>query len=649
MKDFQRYVKNALIRAYGAALPLWTGLGRARRRRQAETRKKVTLFLALEAGLDPFFASHALLAKVLNEAGGHAILLSCNGLQPTCSAKMARQINQTPPGDANHLVCVRCRAIAAKVGHDYGLADFSLESVLTPQMRAEIEHIIASHATRPWEAEYDGIAIGGAALGEALRTQRRLDLSELTPPDVDLIAALLYSALAVYMAVKALSEGFEIERIAYCGDYAYFIAPQILARRLNIPVTNISHAYNRDIDRRFLNLRRGHAFNNMLEQIDDWDEHRNTPVPAEALAEIADGGLFRLHGAGGASTYSPNWKRDPGDLLKELGLPPGGKVLVAFSNSTDELLCNREILRVMGIPYYSHTPNPFESQLDWLSQLTRWVGERPDLRLIIRLHPRMAKGHRHKEESSEAAHMRRELAVLPPNVAVIWPESKMSSYNIAEHAMAALTAWSSIGLELARFGMPVISAFQRVGPWPNDSFNWFSETRAGYFDEIERALVTPPSLAPIKAAFRWTHYLHWAPLVDVSDVIPEPNYSYVPPWRTPRNTKTLLKVLVDNTDLISMNMAALPRDDAAVHAEQDALLAALGRTLLYFLSGDFSSQPRGYRLAADGREVAIGKPDVRDPLFQVTGEDQIVMTHDDERISRKSRLAARLARCVIAG
>jgi len=609
-------------------------------------RKKVLLFLAPEAGLEPFYASHALLARVLNDAGHTALLLSCNGLQPTCSVKFARQVNLTKPNERWNAECIKCRTSAMHTGNDYGFADLPLEEVLSAAQRAEIDRIAADYAAEPWRATYDGIDIGTACLGETLRAQRKVSVEQLDAADKALICGLLYSSLAIYIATKELSSRFDIERISYFGDYAFFIAPQILARRLNIPLTNVSHAYNRDIDRRYLNLRPGHGYSHMMSQIDQWDDYRDVPITPPIVADIADGALYRLVGHGGASTYSPNWVKDSENLLAGLGLPPGGKLLVAYSNSTDELMCNRQILRVLGLPYEG-ARNPFVSQIAWLKALVEWVRARPQLRLIVRLHPRMAANHRHSSVASELSELRKVLSVLPENVAVVWPESKVSSYNIAELAHVALTAWSSIGLELARFGVPVIAAFQKVGPFPNSNFNVFEETETGYFAAIEAALAQPMMLDVITEAFRWTHFLHWAPLIDTSDVIPEPDYPSVPHYRAPLNSETMLDIMVNNGDLVALNMKRLPRGDAARRAEEEAIHATLGQFISYFLSGDPAFMGADYSIEAFGQNDAPGRATcLNTPLLKIDENDFVVLGMNGLSIRRRSPLVARLARTV---
>src|SRR5204863_6837019 len=158
--------------------------------------------------------------------------------------------------------------------------------VLTAPQRAEINRIMADNSAALWKTTYDGVEIGAAALGETLRYVRKLTADEMTDEDRALLRALVHTSLAIFIALKQLSSRFRIARIAYFGDYAYFLAPQVFAARNGIPLTNVSYAYNRDIDHRYLLLRPRHGITHMLEQVDCWDRYRDMPIDAETVSSI---------------------------------------------------------------------------------------------------------------------------------------------------------------------------------------------------------------------------------------------------------------------------------------------------------------------------------------------------------------------------
>ncbi len=551
----------------------------------------VTLFLAPDAGLEPFYASHVVLAKTLDEAGHAAIILSCNGSMPMCTVKFATKLGPTSRSNTDNSTCVACRAVRQRTSEDYELLEVSLENLLAADDYALIDEAAKRFEVSPWTAEYDGIAFGTVCLAEVLRDRRKHAVEELDSGDIALLAGLLQSSLAVYLALQKLSARFNLHQIAYFGEYAYWQAPQVFAARKGIGLLALSHGYHRDIDRRLLSIRPRHYMVHAFEQIDGWKKHADDPIGPETVAEIAAGSLYRLTNQGGASTYSPTWSGDSQKVFEELGLSHKRRTLIAYPSSHDEFVCIAGQLEALGISYPGR-PQPFSDQETWLRELILWVSKRSDLQLVVRMHPRMGIGNRHATLSSDYRKFKDAFATLPPNVVVVWPESRVSSYSIAEFADAALISWSSMGLELARFGVPIVASFQRVGLMPICNFIAFEEQADKYFSAIEAALDQPATVGQISEAFRWTHYLHWGSLIDVSDVIPTPDFASVPPYRRPQQRALMLEAMVNRADITQLNMAKLDLSASARETEKKAILSAVERFATVF-DADALARARG--------------------------------------------------------
>jgi hypothetical protein len=280
-------------------------------------------------------------------------------------------------------------------------------------------------------------------------------------------------------------------------------------------------------------------------------------------------------------------------LQEELGLSSGKKTLVAYSSSLDEYVAVDRIMRALGKPY-GQALRPFADQHGWLRALIDWAARRDDLQLIVRLHPRLAAGRRHDAPASEYHLFRKEFTHSPANVVIVWPEDRVSSYNLAEIADASTVAWSTIGLEVARFGVPTVAAFSDLGPFPVGSFISFAPDPAGYFSAIELALSLPASLERITEAFRWTHYVHRSATIDVSDVIPARDYADLPPWRLPENHARIHGALALDEDVSTRTMAGLRVEPENFSLEQNAMRHILEGFAAFFIAGD-------ERLARDGK------------------------------------------------
>jgi len=599
----KRGAKRGAIRAYTAAralgaasaLPYFAALRGTRRRqlrRWADGREPVVLFLAPEAGLKPFFASHAILARTLREHGHAALMLSCRGLLSACTYKFAHGI-KPGDGDREAAACRSCRATALSAAGRYGLVDETVEALVDAADRATIDGVIAQHRDALSGLTYDGIAFGAVAIGDALRISRRTDVAEFTAAERRLAQALVKAALLVYFALRKLETRYRLTRIVFFGDYAFWITAQAYAEKRGIAVTHVDHGYNMDVDRRLIDLRPGSINAHTLEQVTHWPRYRDLSIPPHAVEAIGESALFRLRGHGGASTYSPNWVRRDAALQEELGLKRDKKTLVAYSSSLDEYVAVDRIMRALGKPY-GQAPRPFADQHEWLRALINWAGQRDDLQLIVRLHPRLAAGRRHDAVASEYHLFRREFSRCPANVVIVWPEDQVSSYNLAEIADATTVAWSTIGLEVVRFGVPTVAAFSDLGPYPVGGFIAFAPDPAGYFAAIERALSQPASLESLTEAFRWTNYVHRSATIDVSDLIPARDYAEIPPWRLPKNHGLIHRALAADEDVSTLSMAALGAAPENRRIEREAMRRVLEGFAAFFIAGD-------ERLAAKGR------------------------------------------------
>ena len=500
---------------------------------------------------------------------------------PMCTVKFATRTEPTAWDDMETPVCVACRVARQKTANDYELLEIGLESLVGPDGRASIESLIRRFEESPWTAEYDGIEFGTIGLAEVLRDRRKHTVEELDDGDIRLLVALIRSSLAIYLGLEKLAARFNVHQIAYFGEYAYWQSAQIMAARKGWGLLAVSHGYHRDLDRRLLSIRPRHAMVHMLEQSDDWPNYEDRPIPPGVVSEIASGALYRMSNQGGASTYSPTWSNDSGRVFGELGLSRDRRTIVAYPSSYDEYVCVAGQFKALGLSYPDR-PQPFVDQEAWLCELVQWISGRPDLQLVLRMHPRMGVGHRHSTLSSDYRKLKDTFSSVPSNVVVIWPESKVSSYSLAEFADVALISWSSMGLELARFGVPVVAAFQRVGPVPLSDFIKFEVKTDRYFAIVEAAMNEVATVEKVAGAFRWTHYLHWASLIDVSDIVPTPDYPTIPSYRQPHRRDLILETLINRADVTQLNMAKLDLSDRAYRSEKAALLQAIETFVGFF-------------------------------------------------------------------
>jgi hypothetical protein len=105
-----------------------------------------------------------------------------------------------------------------------------------------------------------------------------------------------------------------------------------------------------------------------------------------------------------------------------------------------------------------HYPaNAFSSMAEWLVKTIRWFAGRPDLQLLVRVHPAEVKGAIPSRQRVVDL-LAEQFSALPPHVVVVPPENPASTYRLMDRCNAVLIYGTKSGVELTSMGIPVIVA-----------------------------------------------------------------------------------------------------------------------------------------------------------------------------------------------
>jgi len=135
---------------------------------------------------------------------------------------------------------------------------------------------------------------------------------------------------------------------------------------------------------------------------------------------------------------------DLGSIAAEVG--------VDFSKPCIGLLTN-----VMWDAQLHYPTNAFPSMLDWVLETIRYFAGRPDLQLLIRVHPAEIRGTLPSRQPI-VAEIRRAFPQLPANVFLIPPESQISTYVAMLQCDSVIIFGTKTGVELTSMGIPVVVA-----------------------------------------------------------------------------------------------------------------------------------------------------------------------------------------------
>ncbi|TAK34786.1 MAG: hypothetical protein EPO21_08435 [Chloroflexota bacterium] len=143
-------------------------------------------------------------------------------------------------------------------------------------------------------------------------------------------------------------------------------------------------------------------------------------------------------------TYNPRSVDEPTVILDRLRLDKNVRTVSLFTNILWDSACIDKDLM-------------FANMLDWIEKTIEYFGARPDVHLVIRVHPAEVVL---PDKSLQPVHQEivQRMKTLPPNVRVVGPESDLSSYALVDMSDLVLVYTSTVGLEAATRGKTVLVA-----------------------------------------------------------------------------------------------------------------------------------------------------------------------------------------------
>lgn len=211
------------------------------------------------------------------------------------------------------------------------------------------------------------------------------------------------------------------------------------------------------------------------------------------------------------------------EIRNFFGVQSHQKVLLATMASGDEQFCYS---LVASAPDGQRPMTEF--QVEWLNKLIQWVGDKPDLFLIIRVHPREFPN---KREAVISPHVEKYKAVfqnLPKNIIINWPTDNISMYDLFKIVDVGLNNTSSAGLEMMCFGIPIVEYDStQLFAYPVE-FSYDANSSQDYFSRILKALDNGKDSASFYKACQWLEYRSNVIAIDISDGFEE--YVNQPIW-----------------------------------------------------------------------------------------------------------------------
>jgi hypothetical protein len=381
------------------------------------------------------------IAKACQVRGATVEYLLCDGLLPECDQHWDSKAGAPRPFD----LCQQCQAASKtnldESGFSYGwLGDF----VSQAEKAAAFKWAQSVTPDGLSQASYQGSPLGEWVLSSVISYFRQY------PPDlanwrvVNVYRGFLFSAAIVATGLQNYLETHAIDSaLLFNGRQSITRVALEIFRQRGIRVLTHERA---EYQRGHLNVKPNAHCMNPEPFKAFWNMWGQVPLNRKELDAALHWLTQRRYGANLA--WIPFNKPSVGDssLRTKLNLRQGKHLWALFTSSTDEVAADPLM------------QGPYESQEAWVRDVVEWVGLRDDVELVIKVHPNLG-GNRYIGKAVDELRIYQEMkSQIPSNVRIVMPEDAVSAYSLAEEAEVGLTFGSTIGLEMAMLGKPVLLA-----------------------------------------------------------------------------------------------------------------------------------------------------------------------------------------------
>jgi len=189
--------------------------------------------------------------------------------------------------------------------------------------------------------------------------------------------------------------------------------------------------------------------------------------------------------------FARRWQDVPsqgGEKVRQaLGLDGRPVVLLATNVIGDSLTLGRQVFS--------------DSMTVWLERTVQFFAARPDVQFVARIHP----GELVTKGPSVADVVRRVLPSLPEHMHLVAADAPVNTYDIVEIADLGLVYTTTVGLELAMSGVPVIAVGNTH--YRGKGFTLDPVTWEAYFEILDKALKNPTAyrLSQAQVELAWNY------------------------------------------------------------------------------------------------------------------------------------------------
>lgn len=410
--------------------------------KSAENGQKVLIANAV-GGFSALGSLESVLAVALTLRGAQVHMWSCDGILPACLRAEYPELKD-PAILVNYglqeRVCDGCVKTGNYLFGKLGLPLHTFGQFINDDDKTTAKRIAAEvpFAEIP-EYRLLGANVGEHAYAGALRYFASGNL-DCEPMGEAVVRRYLEAAILTARATNNLVQEHRFE--SSCFNHGIYCPQGVVGdilRQAGTRVANWNIAYRK----RCFIFSHGDTYHHTLldEPTDSWEA---MPWDDEKEKEISDYLKSRWQGTNDWIWFHEKPEERFEKIAAEIGLDRGKPVIGMLTN-------------VMWDAQLHYRANAFPNMLAWVVDTIEYFSKRPELQLVIRIHPAEIRGTLPSRQPL-LAEISKRWEHLPSNVFVIPPESPVSTYAVMEQCDTVIIYGTKMGVELTSVGIPVVVA-----------------------------------------------------------------------------------------------------------------------------------------------------------------------------------------------
>jgi len=380
-------------------------------------------------------------ALTLRKADVHFLL--CDSVLPAClmcDFTWYRNHNRFVTHQLSKTFCKTCFSPAYKIYQSIGIPIHRYSEYLTNEDYKIAEDISSTLPIADIDNySFDNMAVGEHALAGALRFYARGTL-EGEPYAEHVLRQYLKASLLTTFAIRNLFRKYRYECVVF--NHGIYVPQGLIGevcRQEEIRVVNWNPAYRKNC---FIFSHRDTYHHTMMsEPVEKWI---NMPWNEKLESELMDYLRSRWKGTRDWIWFHEKPQFELQEIAREFDIDLSKP-------------CIGMLTSVMWDAVLHYPSNAFLNMLDWILRTIDYFTKRPDLQLIIRVHPAEIRGTLPSRQKV-ADEVKNIYHKLPKNIVIIPPASDASTYAVMSHCDAVIIYNTKTGVELSAMGIPIIVA-----------------------------------------------------------------------------------------------------------------------------------------------------------------------------------------------